>query len=441
MPSHEQPLSVPGALWSIDPRAWARIEQTLAHSPLEALRPPDGWRPASPLSIVEGVAVVDIAGPLVKGLSAFHYAFDSSATELVTDAVRAAAGSAQAKAILLRVDSPGGSVDGLAELVDAVWEARRQKTVWAQVAGLAASAAYWVASQAQRIFAGRLDEVGSIGVRMLTYDFSRFFANMGVEAVAIDTGPYKSAGAFGTAITAAQRADWQKTVDAIGAEFLAGIRRGRSVPALEEAADGRIFLAAEALSKGLIDGIQTFETTLAALQRQPAAGPTRTRSTIAMSETQTTLLAAEPQAPAQPQPQPAAAAPPQPRGASYEDLKQGCAGAPPEFLCQQLERRATLDQARAAWMQQQQEAIAAGQKRIAELEARANMPGAAPVGSRPGGTEGEGGTAKERLDAAVAELVAAGRPRHLAAQMVLRRDPALREALVAEGNAGRKFRG
>ncbi len=134
---------------------------------------------------------------------------------------------------------------------------------------MVASAAYWVASQADRIYSHRLDLIGSIGVRIMLYDMHRLFEKEGVEAVPIDTGEFKSAGAEGTEITENQRADFQRIVDAYFAAFLDVIERGRALSGdrLKAVADGRIFTAPEALEQGLIDGIQTFEQTMQQLQQ------------------------------------------------------------------------------------------------------------------------------------------------------------------------------
>jgi len=214
-----------------------------------------------PLQVADGIAKITIRGVMDKLPSLFLLLFGGTATAMVTQAVKKAAKDEEVKTILLVIDSPGGSVDGLAELADALYAARGEKRVIAQVDGMTASAGYYAASQANQIFAHRMDMVGSIGTIMMLYDFSKMFEKDGIEAVPIDTGEFKHAGWDGTEITREQRADFQRIVDAYFADFLAMIERGRTVPNLKEIADGRIFVGQEALDLGLIDGIQTYEET------------------------------------------------------------------------------------------------------------------------------------------------------------------------------------
>jgi len=266
-------------VWSIEPGAMRKLAAAMArYGPaagaavtVEAGPAGDGQRDGLPLQVDRsGVAMVHLAGPMVKNPGVFGMIFGLAGTLAVRRAIEAAAADEAVGSILLRIDSPGGSVDGLAELGDAVYAAAQQKPVVAQVDGMAASAAYYVASQATAIYAHRMDLIGSIGTRLMLYDWHRLFEKEGVEAVPIDTGEFKSAGALGTEITQSQRADFQRIVDAYFEDFRAAIIRGRglSVDAVNAVADGRIWTATEAMAGGLglIDGIQPLERTLADLQ-------------------------------------------------------------------------------------------------------------------------------------------------------------------------------
>src|SRR5699024_4511213 len=128
-------------------------------------------------------------------------------------AIRAAVQSAMADDavdnIVLVIDSPGGSTAALSDLGDTIAWAREHKTIISQVDTMAASAAYYVAAQTSKIYAGRMDLVGSIGVRMTLYDYSKAFGDAGIKAIPIDTGEFKSAGEIGTEITEAQIAEFQ----------------------------------------------------------------------------------------------------------------------------------------------------------------------------------------------------------------------------------------
>lgn len=218
----------------------------------------DAGRDGLPVFMDGGVAIVDLMGPMFRRAgSVARRHFGLAGTDATRMAVEAADADPDTEHILLRVDSPGGSVSGLDQLGDAV--ARTAKPVTAVVDGMAASAAYYVASQADRILLGRTDMVGSIGTRLMLYDFSKMFEQEGVEAVPIDTGPFKSAGAMGTKITEEQRADFQRIVDFYYNDFVGAVARGRNLSekAVLKVADGRLFTPGEAQSLGLVDGIAT----------------------------------------------------------------------------------------------------------------------------------------------------------------------------------------
>jgi len=170
--------------------------------------------------------------------------------------------------VLWVIDSPGGSVDGLVELADTVQAVKQVKPIIAQVDGMMASAALYAAAGATEIYAGKRDLIGSIGTRIMLYDFSEMFSNEGVKAIPIDTGEHKSAGAMGTEITEEQQAEFQRIVDGYFSDFMATLQNGRGISQkeLKPLADGRVFFAEEEpLEAGLIDGIQSLEQTLSTI--------------------------------------------------------------------------------------------------------------------------------------------------------------------------------
>ena len=111
--------------------------------------------------------------------------------------------------------------------------------------------------------------VGSIGVRALLMDFTKMFENEGVKAIPVDTGEFKSLGVAGLPITEKQIAHVQLLVDQNFKQFIDAVVRGRPTMNEEQVravADGRMFMANDALKAGMIDGIQTLGDTLASLQ-------------------------------------------------------------------------------------------------------------------------------------------------------------------------------
>jgi signal peptide peptidase SppA len=247
--------------------------------PKYLVRPPLSPEAAAalPLSVKGRVAHIRVRGILDKGQSLLGLVFEMGSYIAIRQALTQAVADDKVSSIMLSIDSPGGSVDGIAELEDALIAARAVKPVIAQVDGMAASAAYWIAAQADKIYMHRLDMVGSIGVRMMLYDYSEMFKKDGVDAIPIDTGPFKSAGEPGTKITDEQKADFQRLADTYFASFKDAVSKGRrmAMEKLNPLADGRVFIGQDAVDKGLADGIQSFETTYSALVQEAQARFTR----------------------------------------------------------------------------------------------------------------------------------------------------------------------
>ena len=132
-----------------------------------------------------GVAFIGIEGPMTKGDSKFG----GANTVRTRMAIRAAVNDKAVKAVMLMIDSPGGSVAGTAELARDVAAADNVKPVYAHVDGMAASAALWVASQARRVFADPTAEVGSIGVVCVIEDSSAAAELAGVKVAPLALGP------------------------------------------------------------------------------------------------------------------------------------------------------------------------------------------------------------------------------------------------------------
>lgn len=401
-------------VWAIEPLTF----EHLLKQP-EAARGAPRAEGGSPREDSDGVAVISIQGALTKNRSWFTDATGGYATTDIKQAVEAAADDDSIKSILLKIDSPGGTVDGTASLADAVAAAKAKKPVVAQVSGMAASAAYWIASQADKVFAHRSDMIGSIGTRMMLYDFHRLYEAAGVEAVPIDTGKFKSAGAQGTEITQEQRDNFQHLVDSLNAEFLSSVSAGRSMPMdqLKAVADGSVFVAKEAKKSGLIDGVQEYSKTLADMKK---SRPKQAGAKV-MSE------------------------PLEPVAATYEQLVASCPGAEPAFICGQLAAKATIPQATSAFMKAQAEAIATAKaeaaeakKQADEAKAAAAKPGVTPVTTTAKATTGEDGDPIAEFTSRVDAKVKAGMNKTRATAAVVASDPDLHAEYVAAVNANRK---
>ena len=169
----------------------------------------------------------------------------------------------QADAVLLRIDSPGGTVAGTGDLAAAIKEARQKVPVFGFAEDLCAASAYWIAAQAEKLYANvPTAMIGGVGMFVGLYERKEQFAKAGVRAVVIKSGEFKAAGWPGTKITEAQRAYWQKLIDQAQAEFIAAIKH-RADPA--KVATGRLYVASDSQRLKLIDGVKSFDDVIAEL--------------------------------------------------------------------------------------------------------------------------------------------------------------------------------
>jgi signal peptide peptidase SppA len=224
----------------------------------------------SQLTVQDGVAVIALHGVLMKHYSSMQ---ESTSTVQARRLVRLAAATPEVGAILLHIDSPGGTVAGTPQLVRDVAAAAKVKPVIAHVENLAASAAYWVASAASKIVAEPESLVGSIGTYGVIHDVSAAATLKGIKVHVVRAGQFKGSGVPGTEVTAEQLTEHQKTVDALNNFFVRGVAAGRgmTLARVGELADGRVHISGEAQKLGLIDGQQSLDATwskLAALVSQ-----------------------------------------------------------------------------------------------------------------------------------------------------------------------------
>lgn len=209
------------------------------------------------LNVVDGVAVIPIVDQMTKGKSSFGGTSTIETRQLIREAAR----SDKVGAIMLHIDSPGGSVAGTKELADDLTMAGEHKPTFAHIDDLGASAALWVATQAQRLTANEAAAVGSIGVYAVVEDTSGMAKEEGIIVHVISTGENKGAFVPGTEVTDVQLAELQKQIDGLNAIFTAAIQKGTGMSKadVKAIADGRVFMAKEAKGLGLIDAVMSFE--------------------------------------------------------------------------------------------------------------------------------------------------------------------------------------
>jgi protease-4 len=161
------------------------------------------------------------------------------------------------RAVIVAIDSPGGSVAGGEALHASLARIAQDKPVIAVMGGTAASAGYMAALPAQRIFAREATVTGSIGVLLQSFDASELMARLGVRAETIASGAFKAQPSPFHPLTEEGREQLERVVRDLHDQFVAKVVAGRRLPAerVRELADGRIFTGRQALELGLVDAI------------------------------------------------------------------------------------------------------------------------------------------------------------------------------------------
>jgi signal peptide peptidase SppA len=217
----------------------------------------------------DGIAVVTITGSLINRGAWIGASSGETSYEGIKFQVGSAVNDPKVRSILLDIESPGGEAVGAFEAADAIRAAAKQKPVTAVVNGMAASAAYALASAADRIVTTSTGMSGSIGVVMLHADYSRFLDAEGVTPTLIFAGSHKVDGNPFEPLSDAVRSDLQAEVDNFYALFVKTVSSGRKglSPSAVRDTQAKTFLGKEAVDRGLADAVGTFETALADLSR------------------------------------------------------------------------------------------------------------------------------------------------------------------------------
>lgn len=238
-----------------------------------------------PYEIVNGVAVINIFGVLTKSLSFFSWLFGGSSMQQIAQTYQAAISDLQVKSILLVIDSPGGTVDGTQELANIIYNGKNEKPVIAYSDGMICSAAYWIASAADKIYiSGDTVEIGSIGVVATHVDASKSDEMYGEKYTEITAGKYKRLASSHTPLSDEGRQYLQEQVDHIYTVFVGDVARNRNISEEDalKMADGKIFIGKQAIEVGLVDGVSTYDQ----LVNKMSAGALAIRRAIIQEENQ-----------------------------------------------------------------------------------------------------------------------------------------------------------
>ena len=208
------------------------------------------------------VAVLPLRGVISQRANMITQSSGGTSAEAFGKAFKGAIESDSVKAVVLDIDSPGGSVHGTAELADLIFEARGRKPIVAVANSQGASGAYFIGSQADEFVSIPTGLVGSIGVFTEHVDRSRAEEMAGLKTTLIYAGKFKVEGNTHEPLSTAGRQHAQELADSFYEMFVGAVARGRNVTA--EAVrngfgQGRMLGSKAALAAGMIDRIATLE--------------------------------------------------------------------------------------------------------------------------------------------------------------------------------------
>lgn len=265
--------------------------------------PPQRWEE----QLVEGagperVALIEVSG--VIGAPADAFSLQLSQDSLLSQ-IRQAAGDERVKAVVLRVDSPGGGVVASSEIHAELLKLKAAgKRLVVSMGSTAASGGYYISAPADRIYANPDTLTGSLGVILSTLNYEEAFEKLGLQSYVYKSGELKDIGSPTRAPTDEERAVLQSIVDEAYDGFVRVIVEGRGLPEerVRELADGRVYTGAQAEELGLVDELGNLDAAIAGakeLAALEAATVVRYTSSTSLRSLLLSRLAA-PQQPADP---------------------------------------------------------------------------------------------------------------------------------------------
>ena len=208
-----------------------------------------------------GVGLVRVSGPIDMEGSSSPFAPPSGAMAVVDQLDRLSKNS-DIRAVVVRINSPGGTVGASQEIYQKIWKLRKKNIpVIASMGDIATSGGYYIASACDFIMANHGTITGSIGVIALSPNMTGLFDKLGISMNVIKSGPYKDSLASYRNLSAGERRLLQEMINTSYEKFVEDVSLGRNMPqrAIRPYADGRVFTGMAAKKYKLIDEIGTFE--------------------------------------------------------------------------------------------------------------------------------------------------------------------------------------
>jgi protease-4 len=233
-----------------------------------------GGKTSEKSSAQRKIAVVYAVGVIVQGKSSSSLmGEDTVGSTTLIEALRKADKDPKVLAVVLRIDSPGGS----AVASDLIWRQidHMHKPVIASMANVAASGGYYIAAPARRIIAQPQTITGSIGVIGGKPVISKLLDKVGVSTEVISRGKNSGMLSMTSPFTTEERQAWLRVMEETYGQFVAKVAEGRKMPRskVEELAQGRVYTGKMALDKGLIDGLGTLDDAVRAAKEAAGLKP------------------------------------------------------------------------------------------------------------------------------------------------------------------------
>lgn len=223
----------------------------------------NGGRAAQKTGTGEQIAIVRIEGTIMSTAPGGFGNPGVAAADRITRELKEARENPDIKAVILKLNTGGGTVVGSDEIGREVERVRQSgKKVVAAMGEMAASGGYWISCKADKIVANPGTFTGSIGVIMQLTEMKDLFNKLGIEVKNIKTGPYKDMGSSNKELSPAEQEIFQGLVNDSYEDFIKVVAEGRKMdPAqVRKLADGRIYTGKQAKQLGLVDDLGDFNT-------------------------------------------------------------------------------------------------------------------------------------------------------------------------------------
>lgn len=221
------------------------------------------------MAFKDRIKVVNLTGMIMDSDEKSVFAITDSSTSSTIKKLRKAAENPKIKAVLIRINSPGGTVATSQELNQAVTKLREKKPVFTSMGDICASGGYYVACATDKVYANPGTLTGSIGVIMNGMNFKGLADKLGVQPQVVKSGMFKDIASPYRPMTDEERAILQGLINDSYDQFVNAVATGRKmkVDDVKKIADGRIYSGRQAKKNGLVDELGSYQDALDELQK------------------------------------------------------------------------------------------------------------------------------------------------------------------------------